>query len=179
MDYERKKELLTKENIKSDLKQVLYQSIVGVLVQASLLCLLFILLRILFIEYLSISTIVLDCIFGIIFVLYFINLIYDIKWIVEVNDYKFSILTDSLVGRKAGVPMSKTGVSGSYILEFSNYGEYTIPMGRNYKWSKFYDMFEHDALRASHVGDTFFVVLLRNGKKIAVAYNTRLFELEE
>ena len=176
MSEERKKELLTKQNIKSDLKQVLYQSIVGVLVQVSLLCLLFILLRILFIEYLSISTIVLDCIFGILFVLYFIKLIYDVKWIVEVNHYKFSVLTDSLVGRRSGNP---TGTSKSCFLEFSNYGEYIIPAGRNYKWSKFYDMFEHDVLRASHVGDTFFVVLLRNEKKIAVAYNTRLFEMEE
>lgn len=64
-----------------------------------------------------------------------------------------------------------------YRLQFTSYGEYLIPEGKNYKWSEKHCMDAKSVYDYSIIGDEFYVVVINN--TICYAYNKKLFELEK
>lgn len=99
-----------------------------------------------------------------------------------INQNKFTVVTDQLVETTEG-RLSAIGLMQGYLwwkphtLRFAAHGEYYIGRGKQYKWSKLYDLSARDVFNSSHPGDTF--ILIMRGKKILMAYNTRLFEVAE
>ena len=99
-----------------------------------------------------------------------------------INQNKFTVVTDQLLETTEG-RLSAIGLMQGYLwwkphtLRFAAHGEYYIGRGKQYKWSKLYDLSARDVFNSSHPGDTF--ILIMRGKKILMAYNTRLFEAAE
>ncbi len=72
----------------------------------------------------------------------------------------------------------------TYHLYFSGYGEYEIGgvqvNGTHYKWSKLYCLSHESVYNRSDCGDEFYLVLTKpHTGKIALVYNTKMFELVE
>lgn len=65
-----------------------------------------------------------------------------------------------------------------YHLRFQRLGTYTVPNGKNYRYCKMYDMQPKGVYNYSNVGDDFYVVTM-GSNEILLAYNTKLFELQE
>lgn len=61
-------------------------------------------------------------------------------------------------------------------LSFNSYGEYRIPKGKNYRWSDMYCMDDKGVCNCSVIGDEFYLAVIDN--KVALAYNKKLFELQ-
>lgn len=102
------------------------------------------------------------------------------------KDYKvvkkqlFKIVIDKLIGSDEkktyiGSPFIAS-FSHPYILVFASYGEYCIPP-KNHRSSNLYNMNDKAVFNYSDIGDTFYLVITKKGK-ILLAYNTKLFELE-
>lgn len=64
-----------------------------------------------------------------------------------------------------------------YCLYFAAYGRYVIPQGKNYKWSEMFCMDNRGVYNYSKIREDFYLAV--KGKKIILAYNTRLFEMKE
>ena len=63
-------------------------------------------------------------------------------------------------------------------LHFAGYGEYKIP-GENYKWSGLYAMSDKDVYFHAECGDEFYLVLSKPPyHKIVLAYNTKMFDYQ-
>ena len=66
-----------------------------------------------------------------------------------------------------------------YRLRFASYGEYTVPR-ENYAHSEQYPLSARGVYLYSECGDTYYLVLSRRSAgDILLAYNTKLFELEQ
>ncbi|MBQ6885437.1 MAG: hypothetical protein IJN56_06850 [Clostridia bacterium] len=67
--------------------------------------------------------------------------------------------------------------NSKYHLNFKCYKTYFIPKGINYKYSKMFSMWEKGVYNYSVVNDEFYIVLTPEEKILAV-YNAKLFEIE-
>ncbi len=65
-----------------------------------------------------------------------------------------------------------------YHLRFQCSGTYTIPSGKNYRYCRMYDMEPKGVYNYSNVGDDFYIITMGENE-ILLAYNTKLFELQE
>ena len=96
---------------------------------------------------------------------------------------KFYITTSVLTASYQRQGWRSLGLLGSTLfrkpnrLIFSNYGEYSIPDTKNYKWSKKHCMNADSVYDYALRGDEFYLVIIDN--KILYAYSTKLFELEK
>lgn len=166
------KEILTKENIKKDLKSYAFREIIGILLGGSILWILFALINFSLGNSITIFNI-LTAIFllSIIFCLSYVLIIY-----IPMNKNKFSIRCDTLVEkryRRTGYTTWRTYLP--YRLTFNN-GYFDIPAQSIYKWSSIHSMNEKQIYETSAIGDTFIVVEFN--KKIIVAYNANFFEFQ-
>ena len=92
-----------------------------------------------------------------------------------INNNKFRITTDYLT---ECIPAKGAGkYQTPATLRFARYGKYAI-QEENYTWSQMYNLNEMGVFRYSTVGDDFYIVTI-DDKKILLAYNKKLFELEE
>lgn len=190
MDYDRKQELLTNDNIKKDVRSLLLRDIRRAIITPVLLCVV-LLPAVLVWRGLSgdsggitrVIDIIMWVLIGIVAMAILgslIILITGMRGLVLVNQNQWTIVTDELVEKTPGRRGGRYTIYKPHILRFATYGKYHIPEGRHYKWSQFYDMFARDVFHSSHIGETFMLVHLAGRQKtIVVAYNTRLFELAE
>lgn len=89
------------------------------------------------------------------------------------------IVKDTLLATEVKDRYSRKLVDEKYHLHFSKYGNYVIPI-KNYIWSAAYEMDEKGVFHHSCSGDEFYLVLSKaQGGKILLAYNTKMYELEE
>lgn len=90
----------------------------------------------------------------------------------------FDVEEDTLIDATLDARVSKSPYMDRHLLQFSRCGEYYIPYGTNYEWSKDYYMSDRGVFNTAIVGDTFYVVTYRNDKKRrpVIAYNTKQFE---
>lgn len=83
-----------------------------------------------------------------------------------------------MVTRPMGAALTNLFSNNSkYHLNFKCYKTYFIPKGINYKYSKMFSMWEKGVYNYSVVNDEFYIVLTPKEKILAV-YNEKLFEIE-
>ena len=89
------------------------------------------------------------------------------------------IVKDTLRNAEVKDRYSRKFIDDKYRLHFAKYGSFVIPV-ENYKWSAAFEMDAKGVFHHSCSGDEFYLVLSKaQGGKILLAYNTKLFELEE
>ena len=174
-----KKEKLTLNNIKSDLKHQIKYSYDFIGAAAfGLAFSLFCSFGITTYEYISSDGIIVTLCAPLLSILSLSLLIY---WIIYITRIYIAlrntenIVKDKLVGTK----IREYGRGRTdYLLHFSSYGKYIIP-DENYKWSSMYNMRDNWVYRYSECGDEFYLVLSKKHTgKILLAYNTKLFDLK-
>lgn len=106
-----------------------------------------------------------------------------IKKLKLLSSKNIQIVTDKLVSNEDNLLhmlfYRRTWGNKLYYLNFARYGCYCIPDSvtqKNYEWSELYCMSANGVYNYSNIGDEFYLVLY--GKKIILAYNTKLFELK-
>lgn len=102
------------------------------------------------------------------------------KW---VENGEFRIVGDKLERARMddNFRNEKSLSEGNDLLVFSRYGKYYIPLITHYTWSKDYYLSPDGVFNTSIEGDTFYLVIFTHDptQKIAMAYNTKLFEWKE
>jgi hypothetical protein len=89
------------------------------------------------------------------------------------------IVKDTLLNAEVKDRYSRKFIDDKYRLHFAKYGSFVIPV-ENYKWSAAFEMDAKGVFHHSCSGDEFYLVLSKaQGGKILLAYNTKLFDLEE
>lgn len=101
----------------------------------------------------------------------------------RVKQGKFHIVQDTLVNKMANARtswISYRATSLRDLLVFSVHGECFLLYNLYYKWSKLYSMRPRDVFDDSSVGDTFYLVIYDGDrkKKPVMVYNTKLFRLD-
>ena len=181
------RDILTKEKIKLDYKKQFYQSIKIVIIMPIILTLLLALIIYLFsrLDSLSVMHKIQKFLFISIILLFIfisLNVLYDsYKEFRLICTNKFHITTDTLIDlkekRKLYGNIFLASFSRPYVLNFASYGQYCIPEGTNHNSSEAFSMNDKGVFNCSKIGDTFYLVICNN--KIALAYNTKLFELQQ
>lgn len=99
----------------------------------------------------------------------------------KIKNAEFEVTEDTLVGSTHDARVSRSAYDNRHLLQFSRHGEYYIPYGTNYKWSKDYYMSDDGVFNTALVGDTFYVVTYRKDaeRKPIVVYNAKQFEYKE
>jgi len=100
------------------------------------------------------------------------------KIIKKVKNYEFIVVLDELLYEKQGeLRTEATFYKGRWIsyMQFSNNGRWEME-GNYYSWSDKYKMSSTGICNTSNSKDIFYVVLYKDTKKIAIAYNTKFFE---
>ena len=100
------------------------------------------------------------------------------KKIKEIEKGEFIVVVDELLFEKQGeLRTEATFYKGRWIsyLQFSNNGRWEVE-GNYYSWSDKYKMSSTGICNTSSSKDTFYIVLIKNTKKIAIGYNTKFFD---
>ena len=101
-----------------------------------------------------------------------------VKKLKEIENGEFIVVLDELLYEKQGqLRTEATFYKGNWIsyLQFSNNGRWEME-GNYYSWSDKYKMSSTGICNTSNSKDMFYVVLYKDTKKIAIAYNTKFFE---
>lgn len=173
------KEILTRENIKSDILSILLGDIVAIAITYILLLLLNALLKLL-LNSINVTIRINFVLFIILTIISSLSLIHVFTLIYKTQKNQFTIKSDVLISKKeGGGNPGTTGWSGykPYILNFMHNNFY-IPAKVNYKWSSLYAMDDKSIFIYSNPNDRFLLVTL-NGKRIIMVYNLNLFDFEE
>lgn len=102
--------------------------------------------------------------------------------IVLVN--KICVVKDKVIGFKSNKRSRYRGLrrrhqTHQYLLYFSGFGEYAI-VDEHYKWSKMYAMSVESVYNSANCGDEFYLVLTKaHTGKILMIYNCKMFEFKE
>lgn len=173
------KEILTKENIISDLKLISIKEIKKLITLLPLL--IFTYLLFLFGPLSPVKGFML--IFGIIFCAY-VTLIYIyalVRTIVPLCKIKnFTISSDFVtnkLNKRRGRPRTLI-IPRPYTLVFSRGSKYRIPDTNNYKWSNMFEMPDKNVFHCTDLNDDFYLISVGRRRNI-VAYNKKMFEYRE
>ncbi len=190
MKEELKKELLTIETIKKDIKRNCLNNYKLVTMILSIFTITILLTTNFFLSEFGDAS-------GVIWPLIFI-LGLDVFLIIKISTELITIRNNSFVIRKdiliscgeqhqdtvytvtrpMGAALTNLFSNNSkYHLNFKCYKTYFIPKGINYKYSKMFSMWEKGVYNYSVVNDEFYIVLTPKEKILAV-YNEKLFEIE-
>ena len=99
----------------------------------------------------------------------------------RIKNCEFIVVLDELLYEKQGeLRTEATFYKGKWIsyLQFSNNGRWELE-GSYYSWSDNYKMTGMGICNTSSPKDVFYVVLYKDTKKIAMAYNTKFFDYEQ
>ena len=172
------KEILTKENIISDLKLILIKEI------KTLLCLLpllvFVYLLFLFGPHSPTKEKGFMLLFCIMFCA-FVTLIYIyaiVRTVVPLCNMKNFTISSDFVTNKLEKRRSHSRsflMPRPYILVFSRGSKYRIPDIKNYKWSNMFEMPDENVFHCSNLNDDFYLISIGKRRNI-VAYNKKMFE---
>ena len=102
------------------------------------------------------------------------------KKIKKVKECKFIVVLDELLYEKQGeLRTEATFYKGRWIsyLQFLSNGRWEVE-GNYYSWSDKYKMSSTGICNTSSSKDIFYIVLLKDTKKIAMAYNTKFFDYD-
>lgn len=186
MNEKNKKEILTKDKIKLDLMVLLkreqMQSIwILVLMPILLFLSVFLIINIRSYPWERIEYILYS-------ILAIVGLIHSVvllrKVIIgkrRVKNAEFDVEEDTLVDSTLDARTSRSPNIDRHLLQFARCGEYYIPYGTNYNWSKDYYMSDRGVFNTSLNGDSFYIVTYQKDKKRKpiIVYNTKLFELRD
>ena len=185
-----KKQVLTKEKIKNEVRyQALREIVMGMVIPILILVLIFI-LKLLDSDLVTSGAISSDkfgltaiiILLSILFLIFVFVIVKNLNQIFSVQNNKFQIVKDRLINSKSGVgPVPSTTITfyRPYKLYFSaNKRKYNIPSGKNYKWSKEFCMQDYNVFNSSTIGDEFYLVIINN-KTIASVYNTKFFDFDK
>lgn len=173
------KEILTKENIISDLKLILIKEIKELI--TSLPVLIFVYLLFSFGPLSPVKGFML--IFGIISCAY-VTLIYIyalVRAVVPLCKIKNFTISSDLVTNKLEKRRSRPRsliIPRPYTLVFSRKSKYRIPCINNYKWSNMFEMPDKNVFHCTDLNDYFYLISVGKRKNI-VAYNKKMFEYRE
>lgn len=184
MREENRKEILTRDIIKKEIKSLYYSSIrfTVIILGICIVCMIgfwFILADIhkdlkyiegiFLLVTLLICTVVTIC----------TGLLSNVKYLCKVSRDEFEIVTDVV---DYGIPSKhRTKLESDrapYRLFFSSYAEYNIPGGMNYKGSKEFCVRDEAIYNGAMKGDEFYLAIIDN-KEIPIAYSKKLFELQQ
>lgn len=189
MKEENKKEILTREKIK---KEVRYQSIREVamaIVLPFLILFLILILKLLDSDLVTSGAIssdkfgltVIIILLSILFLIFVFVVVKNSNIIFSVQKDKYQIVKDRLINLQSGsgnIPSTSVTFYRPYRLYFSiKKRKYNIPSGKNYRWSKDFCMYDYNVFNSSTVGDEFYLIIINN--KVIYAYNSKFFELQE
>ena len=176
------KEILTKENILSDLKLILIKEIITLITLVPLL--IFAYLLFLFGPHLHTKAKGFMLIFGIIFCV-FLTLIYIYGLIRTVAPFckikNFTISSDFVTNKlnKRGYRRGSLFMPRPYTLVFARGSKYRIPdIINNYKWSNMFEMPDKNVFHCTDLNDDFYLINVGRRKNI-VAYNKKMFEYKD
>jgi len=175
-----KKEILTKENIVSDLKSILIKEIIKSITLLPLL--IFAYLLFLFGPHFPSKANGFMLIFWIIFCA-FLTLIYIyelVRAIVPLCKIENFTISSDLVTKKLEKRRRHSGsliMSRPYTLVFSRRSKYRIPDINNYKWSDIYEMTDENVFFYTDLNDDYYLINVGKRENI-VAYNKKMFEME-
>ena len=178
MSEENKKEILTREIIKKEIKHLYFANIRFTLIILSvfIICMLGLWnihkdLKYIKAIFLSVTSVI--CILSIVCTDFYKS----VKYLYKVSRDEFKIVTDIVA---YGIPSKHRTKFESerapYKLFFSFYAEYNIPGGMNYKWSKNFCVRDEAIYNAAMKGDEFYLAVIDN-KEIPIAYSKKHFEL--
>ena len=174
-----KKEILTRENIISDIKSILIKEIIALITLLPLM--IFAYLLFFFGPYLHTKVKDFMLIFWIIFctfltLIYFYALARTVVPLCKIKNFTISsdFVTNKLEKRRSH-PRSLI-IPRPYTLVFSQKSKYRIPDINNYKWSNMFEMPDKNVFHCTDLNDNFYLINVGKRKNI-VAYNTKLFEL--
>ena len=195
MREENKKEILTREIIKSEIKNISKDTMLSTIplfvLSVFLLGLLILLNKSKIGSSLGIMFFVF---FGLVFIFAICTIIYQLLYSISAynaakND-AINIVVDKLLN-KNDIPLYykpyaliKTTFNislltfGRKVMCFGLNKIYNVPIGKNYAWSEKNSMDYKGVCRSSQVGDEFYLAVVEN-KKVILAYNTKFFELQQ
>ncbi|MBO5853078.1 MAG: hypothetical protein J6Q74_04635 [Clostridia bacterium] len=179
-----KREKLTVENIKADLRKELKNGYIR-LISTTLIfvALVALIIRIGTEKYIEASLVISQVFFCFAAALLLYVVIIQAIQVIRLHKIFYNtdyIVTDKLVGMEIEEHYNRVtmGVDVIYHLHFSSYGKYTIPL-ENYKWSEMFSMSNKGVYNYSECDDEFYLVLSKpHTGKILLAYNTKLFEMK-
>ena len=176
------KEKLTGEHIRQDLR-VQIKAYCGEIIEFSLLYL--VIVGVFILVMLKAPSLFLLALFlwliGSCIVLY--QIVIDARrliWLCRAKNTLPTPVCDTLVRSELVISyFARFGGNGTHRLHFAHYGTYTIPE-KNYTWSKTFSMGPMGVFNGAVDGDEFYLVLAKpHCGKILLAYNAKLFALEE
>ena len=188
MKEENKKEILTIENIKKEVKYQTTREILMATIIPLLILLIILIIKLLDSNLVTSGAISSDkaglcfiiVLLSILFIMYLFIVIKNAGLMFNVCTNKYEIIKDRLVNLKNGVgPVPSTSITfyKPYRLWFSiKKRRYNIPSGKNYKWSKDYCMYDYNVFNSSSIGDEFYLIIVNDS--IASAYNEKFFIYE-
>lgn len=187
MKKENKKEALTKEIIKKEIKDICVNSIKSDVFLIILFLLLIVFSSLLYAYHSTVGCLIfcvalllpllLRIVFGFVFL---------IKILLLTQKEKFNITKEKLNNKQSAEKRTTPIRDKAFLIKpwvfpadpywlFFPTGKYGIPIGMNYLWSSSYTMDQLGVFRSSNVGDEFFLVIISN--RIILAYNSEFFEL--
>lgn len=178
-----KKDILTMQNIRSDLRHQLRGIVIGMVVCAVFFVLFFGLFLAVLDEpgaFLAILEVAIFLLMLLIIVIVCIKAIYEIRSVLEKPG---SIVTDRVVGMETkdylrrGLLLPKC--DQTYHLRFAAYGEYVLPQ-HNFSWSALHAMDADIVYFHAECDDEFYLVLSKpHTGKILLAYPKKMFDLQQ
>lgn len=168
------KELLTKNHIKTDLKNYYTSTLYAYLILLLIFPFFIILGEMFSREYNSAIFILSFCLCFLAPFMYI--MFYVVSGIMKANIGKFTIASDIVVKKYNKRISTNPLLNRPYTLIFSKYGQCGIP-GTNYKWSKKFKENDKYIYKSTAIGDEFYIVRVDN--KNIVAYNKNFFQLDE
>lgn len=173
-----KKEILTRENIISDLKLILIKEIIKLITLLPLL--IFVYLLFLFGPHSPAKDLVIFfCIMFCFFTLIYIYAL--LRTVVPLYKIKNFTISSDFVTNKLNKRRHKPHTlitPRPYTLVFSRGSKYRIPDTNNYKWSNMFEMPDKNVFHCTDLNDDFYLINVGKRKNI-VAYNKKLFEYRE
>ncbi len=176
-----RKELLTRDMIKKDIKEQYISGLIFITIHG----LFFTLLSAILIfncaknHYFNLSNLLFIIPLSIIAIICWFGLIISIINIIKIKNDRYEIVSDKLkrIETKIGTSLYTSPLNRPNRFYFKNYGSYSLPYGKNHKFSKSFCMDDDRVVYYATEGDIFYLVILNN--TITAAYNSRLFELEQ
>ncbi|MBR3594391.1 MAG: hypothetical protein IKL44_06950 [Clostridia bacterium] len=178
-----RKELLTQDIIKSELKRRSVKKLRLLLLQIPIIVISYILLFNIFIMLFDPKTAAkivfsVACIF-VFSAVYIDEMIGSIAGIIKSKNGNFLVEIDWVTGKKP--KRSGNGKLNNYrpnTLIFARNGKFFIPEGENNAWSKLYAMDDNSIYHSTDINDDFYIIKIGR-KRTAMAYNKKHFELEK
>lgn len=187
-----KKELLTNEKIKIDLLKLLKRDEKAAIVVLVASAVVLVVVALAFIVEQQAGRLIIDLENRIDYILY--SILFIVASVCEIitlhkvvsrrkmlKQAAFDVDEDVLLGSTLDARVSSSPYCNCHLLQFSRSGDFYIPYGTSYEWSKDYYMSDRGVFNSAIVDDTFYVVTYKKDKKQqpVMVYNTKFFEYRE